>query len=145
MNTLLVFVWIYAAMIATSIWEAAVEGKNSWDKGKLGFKIKIGNYTVLTAYHFFLFGVMFPLLLSLPLVILGWDTRLFGILLSAYASGMIIEDFFWFVVNPSFNLKNWNSKNVDWYLWLKLGKLQIPVFYLVSIIIAVASWYFLWS
>lgn len=45
MNALLIFIWIYAAMIALSFVEAYVEGRN----------------------------------LSFPLVIYGWDRRLFGI------------------------------------------------------------------
>jgi len=39
MSVLLIFIWIYAAMIATSFWEAYIEGRNYWDKGKLGWKI----------------------------------------------------------------------------------------------------------
>lgn len=144
MNVLLVFVWIYGAMIATSFWEAYVEGTNSWDKGKLGWKWKVGKYTIITAYHFFLFLVMFPLLLSLPLVIGGWNTQLFGMLMSAYASGLIVEDFFWFVVNPTFKLKHWNSKNVKWYPWLKIGKFELPWGYLVGVLLTIIFWYFLW-
>jgi hypothetical protein len=144
MNELLIFIWIYAAMIATSFWEAYVEGKNPWDQGKLGWKIRIGNYTVLTAYHFFLFYVTFPLLLTLPFIVSGFNMHLLGIIISAYVSGLILEDFFWFVVNPTFHIKNWNSQNVTWYPWLKLGKFQIPTMYIVSLLIAIASWYFIW-
>jgi len=72
MNTLLIFIWIYAAMIANSFWEAYAEGRNAWDKGKHGWKLKIGKYTVMTGYHFFLFVIMWPLLLTLPLIIHGW-------------------------------------------------------------------------
>jgi len=71
MNTLLIFIWIYGAMIAMSFWEAYVEGRNPWNKRKLGWEIKLGKYFVLPSYHFFVFLVMWPLLLSLPLVIYG--------------------------------------------------------------------------
>ena len=104
MNTLIIFIWVYAAMIAMSFWEAYVEGRNAWDKKKLGWKLNIGKF-VLHSYHFYAFWIMWPLALSLPLVIYGWDTRLFGILLSAYFSGMVLEDFFWYVVNPVVKLK----------------------------------------
>jgi len=91
MNPTLIILWIYAAMFANSFWEAYVEGRNSWDKGKLGWQIQLGKFR-LTAYHFWLFWVMYPLLLTLPLIIYGWDIKLFGILLSAYASGMVVQD-----------------------------------------------------
>ena len=66
MRTLLIFAWIYAAMIAMAFWEAYVEGRNAWDRGKIGWKIRIGRFC-LTGYHFFLAWVMLPLLLTLPL------------------------------------------------------------------------------
>jgi hypothetical protein len=145
MQTGLIFLCVYGAMISASFWEAYVEGRNAWDAGKLGWKIKIGKYVVLTAYHFFLFFMMFPLLLILPLVVYGFDLRLVGILISAYASGMILEDFFWFVVNPTFKIKNWNSKHVTWYPWLKIGKFELPVGYITGLIVFFVSWYFLWG
>lgn len=132
-------------MISTSFWEAYVEGRNSWDKKKLGWKIKIGTFT-LSAYHFFLFGVMFPLLLSLPLVIYGWNTRIFGIILSAYVSGAVVEDFFWFVVNPKVKLKEFYSEFTDYYPWVKIaGKKIVPLGYVLALFISFLSWYFLWK
>jgi len=144
MNILLIFTWVYAAMIATSFWEAYVEGDKPWDKGKLGWKIKYKGKVILTAYHFWLFIVMYPLLLSLPFIIYGFNKILFGILLSAYFSGLIVEDFFWFIVNPKFKFKNWDSKHVKWYPWTKIGPIEIPIYYLLSIGIALLSWHFIW-
>jgi|SRR3989338_7719483 len=144
-KTILMFIWIWAAMIANGFWEAYVEGKHAWDKGKLGWKIKTKKRVWLTAYHFWLFVVMWPLLITLPLVIAGFDLRLFGILLSAYFSGLIIEDFTWFIVNPVFNFRHFNSKYVKWYPWMKISKLEIPIFYLVAVLAALSSWYFLWK
>lgn len=47
MNALLIFIWIYAAMIALSFVEAYVEGRNPWDKRKVGWKLKLpGGYPV---------------------------------------------------------------------------------------------------
>ncbi|MDD5191863.1 MAG: hypothetical protein PHX96_01860 [Candidatus Nanoarchaeia archaeon] len=117
MNILLIFILIYAAMIAMSFWESYVEGRNAWDKGKLGWKIRIGKY-VISAYHVYISWVMFPLLLSLPLVIYGWDTKLFGILVSAYFSGMVIEDFMWYVVNPVVKFKEFFTSFSDYYPWI---------------------------
>jgi|TARA_Y100000310_G_C20613572_1_gene779357 hypothetical protein len=145
MNTLLIFIWVYAAMLAMSFWEAYVEGRNSWDKKKLGWKLRLGGDFVLSAYHFYIFWVMFPLLLTLPLIAYGWDTRLFGILLSAYFSGMVIEDLGWFVVNPVVKLREFWTDFTDYYPWIKIkGRKIIPWGYVLGIAVAVLSWYFLW-
>ncbi len=145
MNTILIFIWIYAAMIAMSFWEAYAEGRNAWNKGKLGWKIKLGKFT-LSAYHFYVFWVMWPLLLSLPLVIYGWNTKLFGVLLSAYFSGMVIEDFGWYLVNPAVKIRELYSDFSDYYPWLKIkGKKIIPWGYVFGIAAAIVSWCFLWK
>ena len=142
---LLIFIWIYLAFIAMSFWEAYVEGKNAWDRKKYGWKIKLGKYC-LPAYHFYVFWIMWPLLLTLPLVIYGWNLELFGILISAYFSGMIIEDFFWFVVNPTMKFRDsWNPKFANYFPWIVLGKFRIPLNYIIGIVIALLSWYFIWS
>lgn len=139
--TIVGLVWL--AMIATSFWEASVEGENAWNKGKLGWKIKWKNRIILTSYHFWLFWVMFPALIAIPLA-LDFSWRFFGIILSAYFSGLVIEDYFWFVVNPKFTLKNFNPKDVKWHVWMQIGKFHIPYNYIIGIAIAVASWFFLW-
>jgi len=143
MNIPLIFIWIYAAMIATSFWEAYVEGRNAWDKAKLGWKINIGRFK-LTGYHFYIFYIMWPLLVTLPLVIYGWDTKLFGILLSAYASGAVLEDFMWYVVNPVVKVRELNTDFANYYPRVKIGNIRIPVFYFIGIGVAILSWYFLW-
>ena len=131
-------------MIAASFWESYVEGRNAWDKKKHGWKIKLGSFT-LTGYHFYLFVIMFPTLLALPFVINGWDTKLFGILLSAYFSGMVIQDFMWYVVNPVVKFNELNSDFANYYPRVRFGKVKIPIFYFLSIGIAVFSWLLLWK
>jgi len=144
MQTMLVFVWVYSAMISMSFWEAYVEGRNAWDRHKLGWKIKIRGYK-LTAYHFYLFFVMWPLMLSLPLVINGWNIQLFGILVSAYASGLVLEDIMWFVVNPKVSISEWSPRFASYYPWITLGRFHMPVCYFAGIAVAVISWFFLWQ
>lgn len=144
-HILLIFIWIFAAMIAAGCWEAYVEGRNAWDKGKLGWKWEWAKGQVLTGYHFYLFFVMFPLLLTLPFVMFGWNVKLFGIILSAYAIGVIIEDFTWYLVNPVVKLSEWFTDFSDYYPWIKIGgKKIIPVGYVAGVIVAILSWYFLW-
>jgi len=88
---------------------------------------------------------MFPALLSLPLVVNGWNTKLFGILLSAYFSGMVIQDFMWYVVNPVVKLRELNTDFANYYPRVKIGKIKIPVFYFIGLGIAVLSWFLLWK
>ena len=66
MIAILIILIIWAAMVAMGFWEAYVEGRNPWDKRKLGWKLKLGKYS-LPAYHFYCFWVMWPLLVfALP-------------------------------------------------------------------------------
>src|SRR3989304_10022853 len=118
-------------------------GKNAWDKGKLGWKWKVGKRVLLTLYHFWLFIVMVPAFLAVP-VVLNYSKELLGILLSAYFSGLIVEDFTWFVVNPVFPLRKFNSKDAKWHFWLKIGKFEVPYSYIVAAILAIISWLILW-
>ena len=88
---------------------------------------------------------MWPLLLLLPLVIYGWNAKLFGVLVSAYFSGLVLEDFMWFVVNPKVSFKEFGPKFANYYPWLKIGSLFVPVMYLYSFVIALLSWLLLWK
>src|SRR3989344_4561890 len=145
MNTILIFVWVYTAMIALSFVEAYVEGRNPWDKRKVGWKINLPRGYSFSGYHFFLFFVMIPVFMTLPLVIYGWNTRLFGILVSSYFTGIIIEDFVYFIVNPVVKFTEFWTSFTDFYPWIKLnGKKIIPYLYIIGLTISILSWYFLW-
>jgi hypothetical protein len=127
-----------------SFWESSVEGKYPWHKRKLGWKLKLGKYYITHRYHFNVL-LMIALLLALPFVISGWNIKLFGIILSAISSGLIIEDFLWFIVNPAIKFKqSFNPKFADYYPWTILGNFKIPTFYILGIIISLLSWFFLW-
>ena len=144
MEAFFIFAWVYCAMFATSFWEAYVEGKNAWDKKKLGWKLRYKHYVILTAYHFWLFIIAYPLLVFFPMLFVGPDIATFGMILSAYVTGLIVEDFFWFIANPVFKFRDWNSKKVKWYPWVKVGRVEIPLYYVLGILIAILSWHFLW-
>ena len=71
--------------------------------------------------------------------------RVFGVILSAYFSGMVIEDFMWYVVNPSVKLNEFYTHFSDYYPWLKInGKKIVPLGYCLGIAVSLISWYFLW-
>jgi hypothetical protein len=145
MKTLFIFFWIFLAMIATAFWEAYSEGRNSWAKGKHGFKISILGLEI-TGYHFFLFGVMYPILLLLPFVIFGWNWEYVGITISAYFLGMIIEDICWYIVNPVVQFHEFWSDFSNYYPWIRYKNIKIvPLLYIFNIVIAFTSWYVLWK
>jgi hypothetical protein len=137
MSILGVFAVIWASMIAFGFAESSIEGKNAWDKKKYGWKIKFGWYK-LTRYHFYLFYISIPIMLTvIPLVVSGWSLSLFGTLLSATISGFVIEDFVWFVSNTEISFKkSFNSKFANYYPWINIGKTEIPLLYIVGTIIA---------
>lgn len=141
MKNLIIFFMIILSLASFSFAEAYVEGRNAWDKKKLGWKFKIGRFT-FTGYHFHIFYITFPLLLLTPLI-LNFSKVLLGTIISAYALGLVIEDFLWFVVNPAVKFSELNPKFADYYPWTKIGKLQIPTFYIIGILISILSWFFL--
>lgn len=141
---LLIFLWVIGGFAAMAFWEAYIEGKDPWAGRQVGWAWHITPAFTITAYHFWVW-VMLALFLSLPLIVSGWDAHLFGVLLSAAAVGMIVEDFLWFVINPKYPFRNFNAENVHWYPWLKIGRMQIPWPYIFGIAVALGSWYFLWK
>jgi len=143
MKTLLIFLIIWIAMIAHAFWESSVEGRNAWDKNKYGWKWRLAKNLSLTRYHFWLFVVYLPLILIiLPLIVAGFSLKLFGILLSAYFSGMVIEDFFWFLVNTEIPFKeSWNPKFASYYPWIIIDKFRIPLFYVLGSGLAILFWF----
>ena len=132
-----IFLCVWGAMTALSFVEGYVEGRNPWHHRKLGWQIKLPGGYVYPAYHFYLFIVMLPLFLFLPLVISGWDAKLFGILMSAYFSGLVIEDFIYFIVNPAVKFREFWSDFTDYYPWVKIrGRKIVPLGYPLGIIVS---------
>jgi hypothetical protein len=145
MGDLIVVVVILLAFLAISLWESAVEGRNSWDKKKAGWKIKIGKKVILTKYHFFLFYVMVPSFLLVPIIVSGWDRHLIVVIAVAFLLGAVIEDFFWYVFNEKVKLKEFWSSFSDYYPWIKIGgKKILPVFYVVDIVLCILITILFW-
>ena len=121
-----------------------MEGRFPWDRRKLGWTLKLGKKFTLPAYHFWLFFVMWPLMLTLPFLIVGWNLKLFGVLLSAYLSGVVVEDFMWYVVNLEVKLAEFGPKFVTYHPWLRVGKIHLPMLYVTAITASVLVWFFVW-
>ncbi len=132
------FAWVWFVFIANSVWEALVEGRDAWNRGKVGWELRVKKYTP-RSYPFFLWWVVWPLLLLLPLIVTGWDTRLFLTLIAAYASGLVLEDLLWYLLNPAVTFKNWNPHWAYYYPWIVLGRFRVPLLYVISLGAALLS------
>lgn len=141
-----VILLIQIAMVLFACSEAYMEGAGGWKWNPAWWRIKLpGGYTY-TAYHFFTFVGFLPLLIIVfPLVIVGWDTHLFRVLLFSYIIGTRVEDFMWFVINPLFPLRKWNPKETTWYPWVTIGKFSIPLSYLINFSVAAFLFYFIFQ
>ena len=137
LRDILLFLTIQAAMAIFALAEAYQEGKHGWKYNHRWFSVPIPGGYWLHAYHVFMFVGIFPLFLFvLPILIAGWNTHLFLILLFSYLIGLVLEDFLWFVVNPQFSFKKWNPRYVRWYPWIRIGNHAIPLMYVVVFALA---------
>ena len=128
----LIFLIEILAFISISFWAAAMEGPIG---GIFGIRTLFG----LNA-DFYIFNLTIPLFLIIPLMIRP-DVKLFGTLATGYLIGIILEDFFWFVVNPFYGIQRFNSQNAFWLMhWLDVG-VEIPLFYVRYLLGAFLVWF----
>ncbi|MEK6835617.1 MAG: hypothetical protein AABX55_01185 [Nanoarchaeota archaeon] len=141
-NELLILGYILLIFVSIAFWEAYIEGKNGWASKSVGWRMKKNLIFIkgITAYHFWSWIIMIPMFLALPLIIYGFDLKIFGILATGYFWGAILQDFLWFVVNPVFPFKDFNSKKVKWHRWFKIGKFEIPQGYIVYFLLGLIIW-----
>jgi hypothetical protein len=138
MNEFIVFVTEIVAFCFLAFAEAEVEGKYGGG-GKNAKFFKFGPITV-RRYHFYFLYVSIPLFLFLSVIAAGFSWKLVGILASGALIGGIFEDFLWFVVNPNYGIKKFNSKDAYWLRWWKFGKFELPYFYITNPITALVIW-----
>src|SRR3990167_1073944 len=132
-----IFLVVQIAMIFFSHAEAYQEGKEGWKWNPKWWRIRLPAGYWYTAYHIFIFFITLPLLVfGIPLILVGWDTHLFLILLVSYLVGTTLEDFTWFLVNRDYPFSKWNPKDTRWYPWVALGRLSLPLSYVIKITIA---------
>lgn len=112
------------AFIAAQL-EIQIEGKDGWAKNLPTWKLQnkwtrlVWRNQPITGYHiwFLLFNIgwlHFPFVLGVP-----WGLGLELELLSIMFFAILIEDFFWFVLNPAYGFRKFNAKHADWHLrWI---------------------------
>jgi hypothetical protein len=132
MNYKLIFLIEILAFISISFWAAAMEGSIG---GVFGIRTLFG----LNA-DFYIFFVTIPLFLLMTLIIKP-EIKLFGILATGYLLGVVLEDFFWFVINPYYGIQKFNSQYAFWILhWINVG-VEIPLFYIRYLLGAFLVWF----
>jgi len=132
MNYKLIFLLEILAFISISFWAAAMEGETG---GIFGIKTLFE----LSA-DFYIFNLTIPLFLLMVLLIKP-EVKLFGVLATGYFLGIVLEDFFWFLINPYYGIQNFNSKNAFWILnWINVG-FEIPLFYIRYLLGAFLTWF----
>jgi hypothetical protein len=138
---LLAFMVLMAIILA--LWEVQIEGKDGWAANlptwcvSRGWVLRLTGGRPLTGYHIFM-TVFLVGVVHLPLFFVPWSWRLEGLLLGFYVGMVLLEDFFWFVFNPYYGLKNFRRGKIWWhrgwwgplpaFYWV-LGSVDILLFY----------------
>ena len=134
MNYRLIFLVEILAFISMSFMAVAMEGPTGGLFGK--------NMIYGISADLWIFSVMVPLFLLIPLIVQGFkDSKLFGTLLVGYLIGTILEDFFWFIINPNFGILKFNSNYATWIVWVNLGLFEIPRFYIINLFFTFFVWF----
>ncbi|QQG49056.1 MAG: hypothetical protein HY247_01725 [archaeon] len=140
MSLTLLFFWIQGAFVALAFLERSIEGDKAGGEATWGWRKSILGYR-LKEYHFWLWFVVVPLFVYSPLLVLGPDIRAFLVLTSAFLVGGVLEDFVYFLVNPHYGIAKWNSRDAKWMPWFKLGRAEVPQFYVRNLLISAVALY----
>jgi hypothetical protein len=139
---LVVFMTFLAFILA--LWEIQIEGKNGWAANLPGWCInkgwimKLTGGRPLTGYHVYM-SLLLVSMVHLPLFFTGWSWRLESLLLGFYVGMVFLEDFFWFVLNPAFGLRNFRKGTIWWH---KTWWGPVPALYWFLAVITVLLLYF---
>jgi len=137
---LLAFMVFMAVVLA--LWEIQIEGKDGW-AAKLpawriekGWPVRLSGGRPVTGYHVYL--TLFLLgFVHLPLFFVSWSWQLESLLLGFYVGMVSIEDFFWFLLNPHYGLKNFRKGKIWWHKswWGPVPALYYFLFALAAVLI----------
>ncbi len=169
-----VLVWLASVAgisLAIALFEISIERNQGWcaNFNPRGWGRKLFENSWLagmaekhyfTAYHFFMFLLVLPLMLVLEYFILrragaihpvgphSWVGSFGGspvalplFFLAVWTSILTVEDFLWFALNWYYpgSLRQLLAGKIWWHTrWLKIGAIQIPRFYVPTQIAAVA-------
>jgi hypothetical protein len=141
-----IFIFDMLAAFAIAKLEIQIEGKYGWAEKLPTWRIH-NKWTQLlwgkqpyTGYHFWLLWSVL-LFLHLPFFALPsfWSFTNEAVLLANFFLAVLLEDFFWFWLNPDFGLGKFNPTHAPWHTdW----KFRMPLLYL-KLAVLIAGFYIL--
>jgi hypothetical protein len=142
---LICFTVVMAVILA--LWEIQIEGKDGWAAKSPGWRIekgwavKLAGGRPITGYHVFM--TLFILgMVHLTLFFVPWSWRRESLLIGFYLGMLLLEDFFWFVLNPYYGIKNFRKGNIWWH---KNWWGPVPSFYWVLLVAVIVFFYLGWT
>ena len=121
--------FVFLISIIYSLIEIEMEGKNGWAKNLPTARNVIFTFTLYHLYMMaFVFLIFYQLFIDKDIWMMTFYTTMF----------FYIEDFLWFVLNPYFTIKKYNSKNVKWHKKWILGQ---PIENYISYLIFMFTYY----
>jgi len=139
---LLGFMLFMAVMLA--LWEIQIEGKDGWAANSPGWRIekgwavKLAGGRPITGYHIFM-TLFIVGLVHLPLFFVPWSWQLEILIIGFYLGMLLLEDFFWFVLNPYYGIKRFRKGQIWWH---KNWWGPVPSFYWILLAIVIVLVYF---
>lgn len=102
-----VFICVFAILYAMI--EIEIEGKDGWARTLP---------TPVILFHFTQYHVLMNILVLLILFKIYYRERK-DIIKCIYVISLwfVLEDTYWFILNPNYTLNRYNKENVDWHCW----------------------------
>jgi hypothetical protein len=106
--------------IGLALWEIQIEGKDGWAAKLPCWRVtdkwvmKLMGGRPLTGYHFHMVTFLI-VILHFPVVFTEWNIQK-ELLVWGFLSGLLLlEDFFWFVLNPHYGLSRFRKGQIPWH------------------------------
>ncbi len=143
MQTVVLLGWIVLLAFFFAKVEIHVEGEGGWAENLPTWRIR--NHPLLkylfwgrdlTGYHVWMLGFM-ALVFHLPVFVHGeFSMQIELRILGSLALFWVFEDFLWFVMNPAYGVRRFNSREVSWHKHWVMG---VPVDYLVFGVLGITA------
>jgi hypothetical protein len=145
---MIINLFLFSIVIAFIVakFEINIEGKNGWAESLPTWRVK-NWFTRLfwgeqpyTGYHFW-FLMMVLAFMHYPFVVgLPWSLDKELLFIAAFLFSTVVEDFFWFVLNPHFGIKKFNKIHAHWHLdWIgRVPKLYVRLLGIAAVLIVVS-------